>query len=620
MFRESALQRLVKKGSFEIPSELCDEVRNRSWEMVKQQEKLKFCRRYERYLMLPLQASNYPSFDAQSSYQTQLDYLFDVCSEVPADVGILLTEHPEMSSIDFKRDYAETLQGLDRLFPNLSYIPRAKYFSSASFCLLPQVDAVWTLASNVGPVASFWGVPFGTPSESHLNYCSDVDSVDGLINSLPDFDRSISNETRQQRQRTFDWIFQNYLIPWHIASHPHWFANYLQSRWEAFKEDPQSLDSFVPTNLKANDFLDSATENAPAGMRNHAVRRSLQDQVLIYRNRKIWEAKQILAKGSGMTCLLLNDTAKLENHQHIGCNYVNQTIQQHLQQQDYSVIQAVNLRSEIRPDLPVPDLVLINGEGSFHHNSPRIVELTEIAIDYKQRGSKIALINALWEANRDELAVPLKEFDLVSVRDRTSQQALQQLGIEAEFAPDLSLSQWVAKEEEPRFEYLFTDNIVYSHSVRMFEAMLAFGGPFVLLDDRQIARMDEDGCFAALPEGSLQVQLLTDLSSLQKASMVVTGRFHVAVACVAVGKPFVFVESNTFKISHLCQDVGLPVELLNVTDQIVSTDWKELQCRLIEAKKTLPNFRDQVSDYCKEGMTRIDQLFQSLARTSDQIL
>jgi hypothetical protein len=639
LFRESGLVRFLGGGEVGSFSDLTTRVRQQAWDRIVQSRKLSFFRRWPRYLLLPLQASNYASFDAQGFYQTQLDYLFDVCSQVPADTGVLLTEHPQISSVDFERNFSDTLQGLSHSFPQVTYLPRAKFFSSASLCLLPQVDAVWTLASNVGPVASFLGVPTGTAADSHLRYGADAHSVAELLcRPVGEWNRSIASSqfsgcpevpivesvagaSGWVGKKVFDWMFQHYLIPWQVAARPNWFASYLRKRLEAVKEAPDSLAGYPCTQLEAADFLDagsrrtadSSLENLPKASRNFAVSGQLQGQVSNFRARQSWEARQQNASGDLQTFLLLNDTARLETYRHLGCNLVQRTLQSQMQQRGFRLLQAVNESAELDRELPPPAWVLINGEGSFHHNSPRIGELIGLALEFQTRGSRIALLNSIWESNDEALAEPLRQFDLVAVRDGRSAQALRQAGVVALRVPDLSLSAWISNprsgSERETGAYLFTDNIVYHKALGMFDAMLALGGGYVLLDDRQIVRMDEDGCFSCLPEGHPKVQLLTNTTPIEAARLVICGRFHVAMACLALGKPFVYVESNTQKISALCQDVGLPIPLLNITAEIEAADWQALRFRLLEVEAAFAHFQDPIQRYCRQGIADTAALF-----------
>ena len=58
-----------------------------------------FRAKFDRLVLLPLQVSNYYSFDRQSRYRTQFEYLLDVLSAAPRDVGVIVTEYLEWGHV-----------------------------------------------------------------------------------------------------------------------------------------------------------------------------------------------------------------------------------------------------------------------------------------------------------------------------------------------------------------------------------------------------------------------------------------------------------------------------------------------------------------------------------------
>jgi hypothetical protein len=177
-------------------------------------------------------------------------------------------------------------------------------------------------------------------------------------------------------------------------------------------------------------------------------------------------------------------------------------------------------------------------------------------------------------------------------------------------APDLSLGNW--RDDHPangQSRLLITDNIVYDRAQAMLDAALHLDADYVLLDDRQVNRLNEDGCFVAAPTNRLALNFLSSNGQIQQPAMVVTGRFHVAIARVELNMPFVFVESNTKKISNLCHDLGIPAGALDVTAEIVEHDWLGLRNRIVAAAKEFPQFHSRISQYTESGTKRIQQLF-----------
>jgi hypothetical protein len=493
------------------------------------------------------------------------------------------------------------INGLAELFPNVVYLPRAKYFSSSSLCLLPQVDAVWTIASNVGPVASFFGIHVGTPPDSHLSFVASAHTVAQLETKMC---------TPAAPPAVFDWMFRHYIIPWETAARQGWMVDYLARRLDAFSAHGTSLAGFCATQLEANDFLADLKENSPIAAQSHCYQALLHQKICLYRDQQIRRLGKLRARGSEATFVLLNNTAELESHRHIGCNHTFAAIQHHMEQREFRYLYSINSASDVRSSGPAPDWVLINGEGSFHHNSPRLKQLLEIALNFKSRGSKVALVNTIWEANLPHLADPIKQFDLVAARDTASCESLQQVGIAAMTAPDLSLGFW--RDDRPatgQSRLLITDNIVYDRARAMLDAALHLDADYVLLDDRQVNRLNEDGCFVAAPTNRLALNFLSGNFQIQQPAMVVTGRFHVAIARVELNLPFVFVESNTKKISNLCHDLGIPAGALDVTTEIVEHDWTGLRKRIVAAAKVFPQFHSRICEYTESGTKRIQQLF-----------
>ena len=608
LFRESALSRFGPElnEARDERSGLANRIASIAHDRIAAFQSLPFQRRFDRYVLLPLQASGYSSFDAQCNYDSQLDYLFDVCNRLGKDVGVLVTEHPEVSSIDQNNHFWQTIWALRSVFPNVTYLPRAKMFSSASLNLLDQMDAVWTTASNVGPVARLLGKQVGTPSDTHITYASTADSVEQLQEQLG---QSVSSLP------IFDWMFENYVIPWHVAEQPEWFANYLQQRIAAFKTFGNSQEAFVATELEVSDFVYSGDDKRSTA-RHAPVHRTMLDQkIKAFRQQQRFRLRAISADAESPSYALLNDTARLETYRHLGCNHVMHTIRQQMRRIGFEQAFAANGRDEVPVDSGVPDWVVINGEGSFHHNSVRMIELLDVAEQLRIRGARVALINSIWEENSIEHAERLRNFDIVAVRDSVSERNLLEAGINVQRTPDLSLEQWnnLSNEHQPKSPLLITDSIVYEKALSLFDASLILNGLFCLMDDRQLDRLHDDGCLGSAPTWKVSPNFLTNNCQIQNAVTVITGRFHVAIARLAMRLPFLFVESNTRKISNLCQDVRIPASDLDVSSELQNHDWARIGARTVELKQQWPQLIDSVDAFCRTGQEQITGLFDQIA-------
>ncbi len=174
------------------------------------------------------------------------------------------------------------------------------------------------------------------------------------------------------------------------------------------------------------------------------------------------------------------------------------------------------------------DLVVVNGEGTFHHG--RYVEVLEVA-----RLKPAVLVNTVWEENPpSEL---LGEFRLVAARESFSAAAIRASGAACDVIPDV----------------LFA-----SERLRSF----APAGP-----GKGVGRTDnavkDELCWGPLRwrtrRGfSPKVDRPEDyLAKLCRFERLCVGRFHAAIASAVLGRPFATWESNTWKTRGLMKDMGI---------------------------------------------------------------
>jgi hypothetical protein len=606
LYRESAPSRLFRGREPAESTGLAASVRRLACNIVSSDRTLSFHREYEKYLLLPLQASGYPSFDAQCAYESQLDYLFDVCSQLSNNVGLVVTEHPDLHSFHQGNEFSSVLLGLSNLFPHVTYLPRARYLGSPSLQLLGQVEGVWTIASNVGPAAGLLGIHVGSPPESHIAYSSTASTIRELEKLL---------DSPTEPRAVFDWMLGHYVIPWDLAARPGWLYDYLIERVESFKQYGETLESFCPINPCPGDFVQDGAWTGKSNVRSPQRSAFLESKVELFGDR---ERRRLhfcdpgaFSETRARSFVVMNQTAELESYRHLGCNHVFAEIRSNMQRRGFSYQGAINDIDDLSGLGRLPYSVLVNGEGSFHHNSSRIESLLMKALDLKREGAKVALINTTWESNQPDLAEPLRYFDIVSVRDSASKKALGKLGIDSFLTPDLSLAAWrnAGASDGDRCDLVVTDSVIFERSLALFDAALILDGDYLLLDDRQIVRFDEESCLAAASPLRLSPDLLTSNAQIARANIVLTGRFHVALARMALKLPFVFVDSNTRKISNLCIDAGLPEDLLNVTSMVLDADWHALRKGIEMAKKRFPCYSMQLDEYRRNGVKSIERLF-----------
>jgi hypothetical protein len=132
---------------------------------------------FTRLCLLPLQVSNYYSFDQQAGYRTQFEFLIDVLSMAPEHVGIVATEYNEWGSVLKTDGPGENVNYLRQTFPNLIFHSNFRRWCSPSQFFVPCVDGVWSVSSNVGLQASLFDRLLGSPPTSHLAAIADATSL-----------------------------------------------------------------------------------------------------------------------------------------------------------------------------------------------------------------------------------------------------------------------------------------------------------------------------------------------------------------------------------------------------------------------------------------------------------
>lgn len=126
--------------------------------------------RFKYKLLLPLQFSQYFGFDCCADYPDQFEFLIDVLSHVPSDIGVFVSEHSGWPAVITEHN----IEYLRDRFPNLLWAPRLSQIRAASQYLLNEVDGVISVSSSVGLQALLWDLPIYSPWRSHLSPYSQV--------------------------------------------------------------------------------------------------------------------------------------------------------------------------------------------------------------------------------------------------------------------------------------------------------------------------------------------------------------------------------------------------------------------------------------------------------------
>ena len=198
-----------------------------------------FHKSFDRLCLLPLQVSNYYSFDEQARYRTQFEYLLDVLSASPREVGVIVTEYLEWGHV--LKDYGagQNMAYLQKNFPNLLFFDQFRSYSSPSQFLAPRVDGVWSVSSNVGYQALLYNRLLGAPATSHLGEVAHATTFDGFFTQL-------GRSTPINNDAFLAWQLHRYLVPQALLSEGRWLRDYLVRRIDAARSTADPVDAFVP--------------------------------------------------------------------------------------------------------------------------------------------------------------------------------------------------------------------------------------------------------------------------------------------------------------------------------------------------------------------------------------
>jgi len=243
-----------------------------------------------------------------------------------------------------------------------------------------------------------------------------------------------------------------------------------------------------------------------------------------------------------MKAIVYNDSTKCHN----GCKAVMEYLYSDLELQGVEVIEK-NF-SGINPkykaiELKRANAIIINGEGSLHHNYVVPRWYVQIIKDAKKLGLKVYLINTVWQEMKmdPELVEALKD-SYVSVREKYSAQEFWNHGIDAKIHLDLSY---------------FRQPPVTDRQSNLSTVLI---GTFFLHRESPVTQL------SILKESwGKMIEVLKDTGYF------ITGRHHEMYAACSAKCPVFVLESNTWKNQGLFATAGvnIPFASMNASDQIL---------------------------------------------------
>jgi hypothetical protein len=276
--------------------------------------------------------------------------------------------------------------------------------------------------------------------------------------------------------------------------------------------------------------------------------------------------------------MVANDTRVDRHH---GCTAVMTVLERLLESRGMTVAGRLPAHADWKKDpdftrkLASVRLLVVNGEGTIHHDSPAGRRLLELGAAAREAGVQVALINTGWEANGPELTAMLADFDLVAARDTASAARMRAGASSVRVVPDLSLCIDPPPHGIGRCGIGITDNVDRLKALQLGRLRRKVGGRWVsihqttqwpaflrgglslradLRDPRRTANIlaQRHGIWKVSHDDL--AQFVENLAGLE---LLIAGRFHACTLALVSGTPFVAQASNTGKIAALISDAGL---------------------------------------------------------------
>ena len=279
--------------------------------------------------------------------------------------------------------------------------------------------------------------------------------------------------------------------------------------------------------------------------------------------------------------VLINDTRVDRHH---GCSRVVTAINSLADKNGMVVVGSSPAHYDWRKDraflalLDSAAMVIVNGEGTIHHDRPAAWNLLAVGTHAKSLGIPAALINCGWESNSAELAGLLSNFALIAVRDSTSANELRRSGLECLIVPDLSLYLDAPRRAERRDGIGFTDSVLRDVALELDQLRSSLGGVCMPIQFSEpgplgtwrffreyLSRGDIGSpkrILALISSRHRQYRSQTRseddyITALSGIALLVSGRFHACTLALLAETPFLAAGTNSSKILSLVADAGL---------------------------------------------------------------
>lgn len=256
--------------------------------------------------------------------------------------------------------------------------------------------------------------------------------------------------------------------------------------------------------------------------------------------------------------------------------------------------------SIIKDKIKSSDLIIINMEGTIHHNSVGGLTLMGLAYYSKKKNKKVALVNGSYQLMDEQLTLKvLKEVNFISVREVNSYYYLIKKGLNVCLIPDFAFRANINSNLELKnimkikFEIEEKKKCLYTIGVLgVYQNQRDYVNFDVIkrhiLDIKQLGYTpyylkieDKEGDIEkklynlgvniiSYEDGITYKNIGTVLNSFD---LLITGRYHIGIFGLMNKIPTFFLKSNTYKIEGLLKMLNIENNMI-INDDILSIENK----------------------------------------------
>lgn len=325
---------------------------------------------------------------------------------------------------------------------------------------------------------------------------------------------------------------------------------------------------------------------------------------------------------------IINDT-RVDGHH--GCTRVMATLEHLLARIGCRVVARAAAHADWRNNpeflrgLSQARLVVVNGEGTIHHDRAEGARLLDAGAHARALGIPAVLLNCSWQANSAALSAKLRDFALVAAREPRSVAEIRKTGTSCRVVPDLSLYH-PYQMQASRSGIGVSDSVTQSIALQLESLRLRVNGLVVPIQfsrpgiagalrffrgfpgKRELANPPLAARLFALRLRQFHAQVATDRELLDRIgalNLLVSGRFHAITFALLTRTPFITAETNSHKIVSLVEEIGLSRWRLETTlepaavKERADAGWESDELSLVES-------------YLDDARHKIDGLFAEI--------